>query len=59
MAGFGIYLLVRADEFGLTGSTLGIPIFVTVLGFFVLAVGFLGCFGAIKFSRGLLITVIY
>ncbi|VDL57729.1 unnamed protein product [Hymenolepis diminuta] len=57
MSGFGMYLLVRSQEFGLTGTASGIPIFIIVLGFLVLAVGSFGCCSASKLSRGLLITV--
>lgn len=56
MGGFGIYLLVRWEEFGLIGTASGIPIFIVVLGFLVVAVEFFGCCSASKLSRGLFIT---
>ncbi|KAM3182371.1 hypothetical protein ACTXT7_012509 [Hymenolepis weldensis] len=54
--GFGKYVLVRLKEFKLIGTAIGIPIFITVLGFLVIAVEFFGCCSASKLSRGLLIT---
>ncbi|VDN96289.1 unnamed protein product [Rodentolepis nana] len=56
MCGYGTYLLVRSKEFGLTGNEIEIPISITIFGLFVLTVGIIGCFSAIKPGRGLLLT---
>ncbi|VDN96290.1 unnamed protein product [Rodentolepis nana] len=56
MAGFGIFLLVESRSFGFTGSANLIPIFVTIVGFLVLGIAFMGCCGAISLNRCLLLS---
>nr|CDS28997.2 tetraspanin [Hymenolepis microstoma] len=54
MTGFGIYLVVEANVFNMTGALMTMVVAFLVIGCLVLVTGFLGCCGAWKKSKCLL-----
>ncbi|KAM7532759.1 hypothetical protein Aperf_G00000129737 [Anoplocephala perfoliata] len=55
MASFGLYFLFHSVELSLGDAVNATPVFLTLLGLVLLAVGFLGCWGVLKLNRCLLI----